>query len=176
MKKSLYLSFSAILITPYLAYLAMQAISSSDPDFVYVNEPSLFAAKWEKVASSNEFTEYLDPTRIDKNIDETVEIISMRNYFKKQFEIDSDKKSAYKSHVTHETIDCFNQTITVNKIYHLSDHFAGGSLVEDPIEPLSHPIKVNARSVGFSKIRVVCALANRNSDQQYIKSNFMNNI
>jgi hypothetical protein len=100
----------------------------------------------------------------------------MRNYYKTQIDIDDDKNITYKSYVSYETVDCFNQTITVNKIYLLGDHFAGGSLVVEPVEPLTKPIQVHSRSSGFSKIVKVCEIANQNTDSQYVKSSFMNNI
>lgn len=176
MKKSLYLTLTGIFITPYLAYSAIQAIEPCDPDFIYVKQPSLFAAKWQKVAYSENFSEYINPVKIEKNLDSTVEIVTMRNYYKSQSDNDDDKNIIYKSHVSYETVDCFNQTITVNKMYLLGGHFAGGSLVEEPIEPPSKPIGVNSRSIGFSKIVKVCEIANLNTDSQYIKSNFMNSI
>ena len=176
MNKSLYLSLAGIIITPYLAYSAIQAIEPCDPDFVYVKQPSLFAAKWQKVAHSENFSEYINPIKIEKNLDSTVEVVTMRNYYKTQIDNDEDKNITYKSHVSYETVDCFNQTITVNKIFLLGGHFAGGSLVEEPVEPLTKPIRVHSRSIGFSKIVKVCEIANQNTDSQYIKSSFMNNI
>ena len=176
MNKSLYLTLAGILVTPFLAYSAIQAIEPCDPDFVYVKQPSLFAAKWQKVAHSENFSEYINPVKIERNLDSTVEVVTMRNYYKTQSDNDDDKNIVYKSHVSYETVDCFNQTITVNKIYLLGDHFAGGSLVEEPVEPLSKPIRVHSRSIGFSKIVKVCEIANQDTDSQYIKSSFMNNI
>jgi hypothetical protein len=176
MKKSLYLSLAGIFVTPYLAYSAIQAIEPCDPDFVYVRQPSLFAAKWQKVAYSDNFSEYINPVKIEKNLDSTVEVVTMRNYYKTQSDNDDDKNIVYKSHVSYETVDCFNQTVTVNKMYLLSDHYAKGSLIDEPIEPVSTPIRVNARSIGFSKIRKVCELSNLLTDPQFVKSSFMNNI
>ena len=176
MKKTLYLTLAAIFVTPYLAYSAIQVIEPCDPDFVYVRQPSLFAAKWQKVAYSENFSEYINPVKIDTNLDSTVEVVTMRNYYNKQVDTDEDRDIIYKSHIAYETVDCFNQTITVNKMYLLGDHFASGSLVQEPIEPPSRPIRVNSRSVGFSKILKVCEIANQNLDTQYIKSSFMNNI
>ena len=176
MKKTLYLTLAIILITPITAYLALQAINPSDPDLVYVKKPSLFSGAWQKVAYSDNFSEYIEPKRMEKNLDSTVDIVTMRNYFKPQFDDDKDKNISYKSQVSYETIDCFNQTVTVTKMYLLSDHFAKGSLIDEPIEPLSIPIRVNARSIGFSKIRRVCELSNLSTDSQYVKSSFMNNI
>jgi hypothetical protein len=100
----------------------------------------------------------------------------MRNYYKKQVDSDDDREIFYKSHISYETVDCFNQTITVNKMYLLGGHFADGSLVEEPIEPPTKPIRVHSRSIGFSKIVKVCEIANLSTDSQYIKSSFMNNI
>ena len=176
MKKTLYLSLAGILITPYLAYSAIQVIEPCDPDIVYVRQPSLFAAKWQKVAYSENFSEYINPVKIEKNLDSTIEVVTMRNYYKTQTVNEDDKNIVYKSQVSYETVDCFNQTITVNKIYLLGDHFAGGSLVEEPVEPLTKPIQVQSRSIGFSKIVKVCEIANQNTDSQYYKSSFMNNI
>ena len=176
MKKTLYLSLAGIIITPYLAYSVIQAIEPCDPDFVYVNQPSLFAAKWQKVAHSENFSEYINPVKIEKNLDSTIEVVTMRNYYKTQSDNEDDKNIVYRSHVSYETVDCFNQTITVNKIYLLGERFAGGSLVEEPIEPLAKPIQVHSRSIGFSKILKVCEIANQSTDLQYIKSSFMNNI
>ena len=153
-----------------------QQIYPSDPSIVHIKRPSLFSGEWQKVAYSDNFSEYIEPTRIEKNLNSTIEIVTMRNYFETQTDNDNDKTVSYKSHVSYETIDCFNQTVTVNKIYLLSNKFASGSLVEEPIEPVSTPIRVNSQSIGFSKIRKVCELANLAPDSKYIKSNFMINI
>ena len=176
MKKTLYLTLVIILITPLSAYLALQAIEPSDPDLVYVKKPSLFSGAWQKVASSDNFSEYIEPRKMEKSLDSTVDIVTMRNYFKPQFDDEDDKSISYKSQVSYETIDCFNQTVTVTKMYLLSENFAKGSLIDEPIEPVSTPIRVNARSIGFSKIRKVCELSNLSTDSQYVKSSFMNNI
>jgi hypothetical protein len=176
MKKSIFITISFILILPYLAYVGLQAIYPSDPDIVYVKQPNLFSGTWEKTASSDSFSEYIDRTKIEKNIDSTVDVVVMRNYYKLQKDLDSDKNLIFKSQVSNETIDCFNQTIIVNKMYFLGEHFAGGSLVDEPIEPLSTPIRVQERTIGLSKLKKVCSLANMGSDAQFIKSYFMNNI
>jgi len=176
MKKYVYISIMGMLAIPYAAYSALQAINPIDPDVVYVKKPSLFAAEWKKVSYSENFTEYLDPTKIEKNIDSTVEIISMRNYFKTQTSDFNAEASKYRSIVYRETIDCFNQTILINKMYLLADHFAGGSLVEEPLEDIFTPIKVKSGSVGMSMIKKVCGSTYEASDPQYIKSSFMNNI
>jgi len=176
MRKSLYITISSILLLPFLAYAAFQEVYPSDPDIIFVKEPNLFSGKWEKTASSDSFSEYVDPSKIDKNIDSTISVVIMRNYYKTQKDSDSDKNLAFKSQVSRETIDCFNQTISINKVYFLADHFAGGSLVDEPLEPISTPIRVQERTIGLSKIKKVCSVANMSPDPQYIKSYFMNNI
>jgi hypothetical protein len=176
MNRYLYITVASLLALPYLAYSAIQTMSPSNPDIVYVKEPSLFAGKWEKTASCSEFTEYIDQTKFEKNFDSTIEIVTMRNYYKKQVDDDSDKKLVYKSQVSHETIDCFNQTVSVSKMYFLSDFFTEGSLVQEPVEINTPPMKVKERSIGFSKVKMVCKLSNMAVDSDYIKSSFMNNI
>lgn len=176
MKKSLYITLAIISATPVFGYVALQALYPSDPDLIYIKQPSLFSGAWQKVANSDNFSEYIEPQKIEKNLDSTVQIVTMRNYFKPQFDNDGNQKSGYKSQVSYETIDCFNQTVTVNKMYQLSDHFTKGSLIDEPIELTATPIRVNPHSVGFIKIRKICELSNLSADPQYIKSNFMNNI
>ena len=176
MKKLLYLTISSMLVIPYAAYSAFQLINPIDPDVVHVKKPNMFAAEWEKVSYSDDFTDYLDATKIEKNLDSTIEIVSMRNYFKTQTSDFADEPTKYRSIVYKETIDCFNQTIVINKMYLLADHFAGGSLVEEPLEDASNTIKVKPGSVGMGMIKQVCGLAYENSDPKYIKSSFMNNI
>ena len=176
MKKTLYITLAIILITPLSGYMALQVIDPSDPDLVYVKKPSLFSGAWQKVVYSDNFSEYIEPKKMEKNLDSTVDIVTMRNYFKPQFDDEIDKSISYKSQVSYETIDCFNQTVTVTKMYLLSEHFAKGSLIDEPIEPVSTPIRVNARSIGFSKIRKVCELSNLSTDSDYVRSSFMNNI
>lgn len=154
----------------------MQSIEPCDPDFVYVKQPSLFAAEWQKVAHSENFSEYINPVKIEKNLDSTVEVVTMRNYYKKKADSDDDKHIVYKSRVSYETVDCYHQTVSVNIIYLISGHFAGGTLVDEPIEPISKPIRVNEGSVGFSKIAKVCALANRDVEVPLNRSHYMRNI
>ena len=176
MKKYLYATIASIMAIPLLAYSAIQAIEPNGPDIVYVKKPNMFAAEWKKVSYSDDFTDYLDATKIEKNLDSTIEIVSMRNYFKTQTSDFADEPTKYRSIVYKETIDCFNQTILINKMYLLADHFAGGSLVEEPLEDVSNPIKVKPGSVGMGMIKQVCGLAYENSDPKYIKSSCMNNI
>ena len=176
MKKLLYLTITSVLVMPYAAYSALQLINPIDPDVVHVKKPNLFAAEWKKVSYSEDFTDYLDAAKIEKNFDSTIEIVSMRNYFKAQTSDFTDELTKFRSIVYKETIDCFNQTIVINKMYLLADHFAGGSLVEEPLEDVSNPIKVKPGSVGMGMIKQVCGLAYENSDSKYIKSSFMNNI
>ena len=176
MKKLLYLTIASMLVIPYAAYSALQLINPIDPDIVHVKKPNLFAAEWKKISYSEDFTDYLDAAKIEKNFDSTIEIVSMRNYFKTQTSDFTDEPTKFRSIVYKETIDCFNQTIVINKMYLLAEHFAGGSLVEEPLEDVSNPIKVKPGSVGMGMIKQVCGLAYENSDPKYIKSSFMNNI
>jgi hypothetical protein len=174
--KTLIYSICGAFLLPLFIYTGFRNQFPSDPDVVYIKEPSLFSGKWQKVAYSSNFSEYIEPRKIEKNIDFTVEIVTMRNYFKLQKDNSSDKNRGYQSQISYETINCFTQTIAVSKMYLLSGHYAGGSLVEEPIEPIFTPIHVNDRSIGFSKIRKVCDLAERSIETQYIKSDFMSNI
>jgi hypothetical protein len=171
-----YTVMAIILFLPLLAFGIFQKFFPSDPNIVYIKKPSLFSGAWERVAYSDNFSEYIEPKRMGKNLDSTVDIVTMRNYFRPQFDDDKDENISYRSQISYETIDCFNQTITVTKMFLLSDHFANGSLVDEPIEPISTPIHVNARSIGFSKIRKVCELSNLVTDPNYIRSSFMNSI
>jgi len=174
--KFVYTVIGIILILPMLAFGALQKYYPNDPDIIYIKEPSLFSGKWQKVGSSDNFSEYLEPNKMEVSLDSTIEIITMRNYYKPQLDDDSNKSLIYKSAISYETINCFNQTVTVSKIYQLSDHFSRGSLISEPIEPILKPIYVNANSIGFSKIRKVCELTNQAIDPRHIKSSFMNNI
>ena len=176
MKRSLYITLATILITPLMAYSAIQVIEPSDPDIVIVKKPNMFSAEWKKVSYSDEFTDYIDTEKIERNFDSTIEIVSMRNFFKRQKLDSSIDASHYKSIVYYETVDCFHQTITVNKMFLLADHFANGSLVEEPSENFTNPINVKPGSVGYSMITKVCGLAYEGYDSKYIKSSFMNNI
>jgi len=176
MNKTLYITLASILITPLMAYSAIQALEPSDPDIVNIKKPNMFAAEWKKVSYTDDFTDYIDYKKIERNFDSTIEIISMRNYFKPQTSDFSDPTSKYKSTVYKETIDCFHQTIVINKKYLLADHFAGGSLVEDPLEDVTNTIKVKPGSVGLLMVQAACGIAYESSDSKYIKSSFMTNI
>lgn len=174
--KLLYTTFAVLLLLPLIGFGALQKYYPSDPDLVHINQPNLFAGKWQKVGFSENFTEYIEPTKLERNRDFTIEIMTMRNYFKPQIDDFSDSKQSYYSHVSYETIDCFQQTISVSKIFLLSGHFAKGALIAEPVEPTWTPIHVSAGTVGLSKIQQACALANLNIEPHYFKSNFMNNI
>ncbi|MBT8525411.1 hypothetical protein G6724_05545 [Polynucleobacter paneuropaeus] len=176
MKRFLYITVASMLAIPYMAYSALQVINPIDPDVVHVKKPNLFAAEWKKVSYSDDFTDYLDFTKIERGLDSTIEIVSMRNYFKTQTSDFTAEPSKYRSIVYKETVDCFNQTIVINKMYLLADHYARGSLVEEPLEDVSNPIKVRPGSVGLSMIKQACGLAYESSDPKYIKSSFMNSI
>jgi hypothetical protein len=174
--KLVYSVIGIILVIPMLAFGVLQKYYPNDPDLLYIKEPSLFSGKWQKVSSSNNFSEYIEPNKMEINLNSTVEILTIRNYYKPQLDDDSNKSLIYKSAISYETIDCFNQTVTVSKIYQFSGHFSEGSLVVEPINPILRPIYVNANSIGFSKIRKVCELTNQATDANYVKSSFMSNI
>ena len=97
MKKYLYATIASIIAIPLLAYSAIQAIEPNGPDIVYVKKPNMFAAEWKKVSYSDDFTDYLDATKIEKNLDSTIEIVSMRNYFKTQTSDFADEPTKYRS-------------------------------------------------------------------------------
>lgn len=169
-------TMAAIIFLPLLAMGAMKYQYPSDPDLVYIHQPSLFSGKWEKVAYSENFSEYIEPSKFEKNLDLTVDIVTLRNYYRPQLDEYNDQNQHYKSQVSYETVDCFNETIVVNKMYLLGGQFAGGSLIAEPIEPPSTPIHVSSESIGFRKIRKVCELAKMHTDPKHLKSHFMNNI
>lgn len=175
MKLVLY-SIMCVFAIPILVYGAFRQQYNLDPESVYVRSPNLFSGKWEKVAYSDNFSEYIHPSKIERNLDSTIEVITLRNYYKPQVENSNDKKIVYKSNVSLETIDCYHQTVTVNKIYLISGHFADGPLVEEPIEPVSKPIIVSEGSIGLSKISKICELVNKESYSTFDKSSFMKNI
>jgi len=61
-------------------------------------------------------------------------------------------------------------------LFRSEEHFTGGSLIQEPIGPPTKPMKVNTRSIGFSKITKVCEIADQDIELLHIKSSFMNNI
>lgn len=159
-----------------LVYGAFRQQYNVDPESVYVRAPNLFSGKWDRVAYSDNFSEYIHPSRVERNLDSTIEVVTLRNYYKAQVDNSDDKKIVYKSNVSLETIDCYHQTVTVNKIYLIGGHFADGPLVEEPIEPVSKPIKVSEGSIGSSKIAKVCALKNQDTEFPSNRSHYMSNI
>lgn len=159
-----------------MAYGVLQIAFPSDPDVVYVKSPSLFAAKWEKVASADDFSEYIDKSKVVRNTDMTITVVSMRNYSRPQSNKNDESIAQYKSEVLTETINCFNQTIETTKVYLIGDNFARGTIVEDPIEITSLPRSVMPASVGHSKVRIACEAADYSIKIKESKSDFMNNI
>ena len=165
-----------VLLLPMIALGSLKTYYPNDPDLVYIHQPSLFSGKWQKIAYSENFSEYIDPNKFEKNLNFTVDIVTLRNYYKPQIDEYTDLNQQYKSQVSYETIDCFNETITVNKMYLLGGQFAHGSLIAEPIEPPSTPIRVNNESIGYRKIRKVCELSKLHPDSKQLKSSFMSNI
>lgn len=176
MYKTIFLTIGSICAMPFMAYGTLQLAFPSDPDVVYVKSPSLFAAKWEKVASADDFSEYIDKSKVVRNTDMTITVVSMRNYSQPQSNKNDESIVQYKSEVLNETIDCFNQTIETTKVYLIGDNFARGAIVEDPIEITSLPRSVRPASVGHSKVRIACELLKYTNESEPAKSDFMRNI
>lgn len=171
--KSIYLTLLGICGIPLVMYGALQTQFPEDPDLVFINQPSVFAGKWEKAGNSENFTDYINPKKIEETFDQTVDIVTLRNYHNTKLEKIEDDSISYRSHITFESINCFRQTITINKTYFFSGKFGTGSLVAEPIETYSKPINVSEGSVGFRKVKKVCELANVSKDSNYIKSRFL---
>lgn len=163
MRKSICISIFLVMIIPLDAYLALQYFIPSDPDVVYVKSPSLFSAKWEKVAEAENFSEYLDRERVLSNTDSTVSVVSMRNYSKGQSNKYGKKEDKYKSIVLNQTIDCFNGTIETTKMYLIEGHFAKGSLIDEPVELIWKPVKPDSSTISGLKIKQACEIANKPS-------------
>lgn len=176
MYKTILLTIGSICTIPFMAYGALQLAFPSDPDIVYVKSPSLFAAKWEKVASADDFSEYIDKSKVIRNGDMTITTVSMRNYSRPQSNKNDESIVEYKSEVLTETIDCFNQTIETTKVYLIGENFARGAIVEDPIEITSLPRVVRPASVGHSKVRIACEVADYHDKTKQTKLDFMRNI
>lgn len=60
---SIFFIFSA----PILVLGIFKQFYPADPDVVFSKFPSLFPAKWEKISSSNTFSEFLDKTSVVRN-------------------------------------------------------------------------------------------------------------
>lgn len=174
--RSAYISIVAIFVAPVLVYIGFKQQFPMDPESIYIKSPSLFSGKWERVSFSENFSEYVDPKRLEVNIDNTIEVISMRNYQKPQLEDTREGKNIYKSVIAYETVDCFSKTIVVNKVYFMSERFSLGVLIAEPIERSSRPIYVDEGSVGFNKISRVCEMSSVYIDPKHTRTDFMNNI
>lgn len=174
--KSIYLTIGFILCLPALVYAGFKQQFPNDPDIVYVKAPGLFAGKWDKVASSDDFAEYLNTASITANEETTVTAISMRHYAEIQTDKLDDVEITYKSMVLHQTIDCFRQKIATNKVYLVTGSYANGPIAADPIELYENPRTVNPSSVAQSKIDVVCSSKAINKEGASTKSIYMHNI
>ena len=174
--RSAYISIVAIFVVPILVYIGFKEQFPIDPESIYIKSPSLFSGKWERVGYSENFSEYVDPKRLEVNIDNTIEVVSMRNYLKPQLDEKREANNLYKSVISYETVDCFNKTIVVNKVYFMSERFSLGALVAEPVEISSRPIYVDVGSVGYNKISRVCQMSSIYIDPKHTRTNFMNNI
>lgn len=83
-------SIAFIFSMPALVYGAYTQKFNNDPESIYVKTPNLFSGKWERAAYSDNFSEYIDPNRLERNFDLTIEVVALRNYYKKQ--VDDDNK------------------------------------------------------------------------------------
>lgn len=161
---------------PILVYVGFKQQFPIDPEAIYIKSPSLFSGKWERVGFSENFSEYVDPRKLEVNFDNTIDVVSMRNYLKPQLDESQEVAKAYKSAISYETVDCFNKTIVINKIYFMSERFSHGSLISEPLENPSRPIYVDIGSVGFNKIKRVCEMSNIYIDTKHTRTDFMSKI
>jgi hypothetical protein len=165
-------SICGIFFFPILVYGAFINQHYSDPNVVYVKPPSLFSGKWEKIGSTDKFTEYFNTSKIFSDEDLLVEIVAMRHYSARQTDEIRNKEITYKSLVTYQTIDCFKETIKTTKIYLISGSFGNGPIVDEPFESLKSPRPVKLNSIGHSKIKTICEKASnlRNNEANKISS------
>jgi len=174
--KSIYLTVGFLLCLPALVYAGFKQQFPSEPDIVYVKAPGLFAGKWDKVASSDEFTEYLNKHSVIGNEEMTVSAISMRQYSVVQVDKLDDVQLTYRSMVLYQTIDCFHQTISTTKVYLIAGSYANGPIAADPIELFETPRTVKPSSIAQSKINAACSSDARAKEAMPTKTSYMLNI
>jgi len=174
--KSIYLTVGFLLCLPALVYAGFKQQFPSEPDIVYVKAPGLFAGKWDKVASSNDFTEYLNKSSVTATEEMTVTAISMRHYAEMQVDKQDEVQVTYKSMVLHQTIDCFHQTISTTKVYLITGPYGNGPIASDPIELYETPRTVRPTSIAQSKINAICSSETKPKEDASTKAIYMRNI
>lgn len=174
--KSIYLTVGFLLCLPALVYAGFKQQFPSEPDIVYVKAPGLFAGKWDKVASSDVFTEYLNKPSITANDDMTISAISMRHYAEVQVDKQDEVQVTYKSKVLYQTINCFHQTITTTKEYLITGPYGNGPIASDPIELYETPRTPRTNSIGESKINTICSSETKPKEAASTKAIYMRNI
>lgn len=174
--RSIYLTVGFLLCLPALVYAGFKQQFPNDPDIVYVKAPGLFAGKWDRVASTDDFTEYLSKPSITADEDMTVTAISMRHYAVVQVDKLDEVQVTYKSKVMHQTINCFHQTITTTKVYLITGPYGNGPIASDPIELYETPRAVRPTSIGQSKINAICSSETKPKEDTSTKAIYMRNI
>lgn len=174
--RSIYLTVGFLLCLPALVYAGLKQQFPNDPDIIYVKAPGLFAGKWDKVASTDDFTEYLNKPSITADEDMKVSAISMRHYAVVQVDKFDDVPVTYKSMVLHQTIDCFHQTISTTKAYRITGPYGNGPIASDPVELYETPRAVRPGSIAQSKINAICSSETKPKEDASTKAIYMSNI
>jgi hypothetical protein len=174
--RSIYLTVGFLLCLPALVYAGFKQQFPSEPDIVYVKAPGLFAGKWDKVGSSDDFTEYLNKPSLTVNEDMTISAISMRHYALVQADALDEVQITYKSKVLYQTINCFHQTITTTKVYLITGPYANGPIASDPVELYETPKAVRPGSIAQSKVDAICSIENKPKEAASTKAVYMQNI
>ena len=74
-QRGFYITIGCVIALPILIYGIFTKQYPTDPDFIYVPAPNLFAAKWEKVGESDTFSQYLNKSKIIKKDDQTISVL-----------------------------------------------------------------------------------------------------
>jgi len=175
-QRGFYITVGCVIALPILIYGIFTKQYPTDPDFIYVPAPNLFAAKWEKVGESETFSQYLNKSKIIKNNDQTISVLVMRNFSSSKSKKDSFSTKPYRSEVASIEIDCFHKTFETTKIYLITGSFANGPLAEEPQEIFANPLPAKSGSVGLQLIDSACTAVNYSNPAKPSRINFMQDI
>lgn len=174
--RGFYITIGCVIALPVLIYGIFTKQYPTDPDFIYVPAPNLFAAKWEKVGESETFSQYLNKSKIIKNNDQTISVLVMRNFNPSKSKKDAFGTKLYRSEVASIEIDCFHQTFETTKIYLISGPFANGPLAAEPQNIYTNPHPAKSGSVDLQLIDSACSAVNYNNPAKPSRISFMQDI
>jgi len=135
-----------------VGYVAVDKLSPSDPDEIYMTKKFEKKVKWTKIGETDNYSEYISVENQIINDDDTITFFTLRNYRLKQ----RHRGIEYRSEIYIEIVDCFDKSQDIEGTYRWAKAFGKGDLVESRMFRNTGFITVKEGSIASKKLESAC--------------------